>query len=942
MLQVPDGTGAADVLVEVCAPASRGEASGSPRLVPVELSVGALAELPDPLDREILSAWLLPRACRPEWTQVAPPGPNPGLDPVFRVPPAAAAPLLRRLADAGRLATRGTDRRIRKVASFDSGPPWNLVLGLSSADGSARVRLRVQLRRASIERDLDGVEPLAGAGLLVDGETLAELRPAGGLGSALLELARAGIEVPRAECARLLGRLLRLPLDLVPAVDERLGIGVQRPEPQPRLRLHPGAEAAPRGQRPTPRSLRAALAFYYGEHLVTAEAAQPAFVNLAPPALVLRDPLRERAAEERLRELGAEARGRWTYRIPVERLEAMVRHLAGIGWLLEGAGRVVRVPRTPRAAVRWGIDWFDLQLEVDYGEVSVAVQDLIAAFARGETYVRLADGSVGLLPAEWLRRLTPWLQLATSAEGRFRFRPNQGVLLDALLAEAGAELVGSDARFTRWRAALRRFRRVARIRAPADFHAQLRPYQEYALGWFAFLRRFGMGGCLADDMGLGKTVQILALLAQRRSRPEGRVRGAGDEPGDTERRPSLVVAPRSVIFHWRREAERFVPGLRVLEHRGNACSTRLAELRSADLVLITYGTLRRGAASLCALHFDYVILDEAQAIKNPATEAAKAARLLRARHRIVLTGTPIENRLDDLWSLFEFLNPGMLGSVRAFREAMHGARRHGVSKRLRTLLRPFLLRRTKSQVAPELPARTEQVLAVELDEAQRRFYDELRQGVRDSLLTKLDQVGVAAAQIHVLHALLRLRQAACHPGLVEERRKALGSAKLDALLERLRAVRAAGRKALVFSQFTTMLGLLRERLDAAEVTYAYLDGATDDRESCVRRFQDDPACGVFLISLHAGGFGLNLTAAEYVFLLDPWWNPAVEAQAIDRAHRIGQTRAVFACRIIAKDTVEDRILELQERKRALAQAIFAEDRAGMRALTRDDVAALLA
>ena len=360
-------------------------------------------------------------------------------------------------------------------------------------------------------------------------------------------------------------------------------------------------------------------------------------------------------------------------------------------------------------------------------------------------------------------------------------------------------------------------------------------------------------------------------------------------------------------------------------------------------MLTTYGTLRRDAPSMKDVRFDYVILDEAQAIKNAATESAKAARLLRGDHRLALSGTPVQNHLGELWSLFEFLNPGMLGAASMFGADGSGAKSLDADALavVARALKPFILRRTKEQVARDLPAKTEQTLHCELDPMQRKLYDELRDHYRAALLDKIGRDGLGRSKIQVLEALLRLRQAACHPGLLDRARLGESSAKLDALLPRLAEVREEGHKALVFSQFTSFLAIVRAELDRAGIPYEYLDGRTRDRAARVERFQTDRDCLLFLVSLKAGGLGLNLTAAEYVFLLDPWWNPAVEAQAIDRTHRIGQSRPVFAYRLIARDTVEEKVLELQETKRALADSIISADESLIRTLTREDLELLL-
>ena len=431
-------------------------------------------------------------------------------------------------------------------------------------------------------------------------------------------------------------------------------------------------------------------------------------------------------------------------------------------------------------------------------------------------------------------------------------------------------------------------------------------------------------------MGVGKTAQVLALLEMRRS-----ARAAGEAIP-----PSLVVAPRSLIFNWQREAARFTPELRTLDFTGLARS--LDDLDQYDVIFTTYGTLRRDITTLQEITFDYAILDEAQAIKNFGSSSAKAARLIKSNHRLTMTGTPVENHLGELWSLFEFLNPGMLGHASVLK--LSGAGSRTVAPETRDLLsaglRPFLLRRTKEQVAKELPAKIEQTLFCELDADERKLYNELRDHYRASLLSGTSRTW-NKRKLQVLEALLRLRQASCHPGLIDKKRAAGSSAKLDTLLSQLDEVLQEGHKALIFSQFTSLLALVRTQLDAQGLTYEYLDGKTKDRQAPVERFQSDPNCKLFLISLKAGGVGLNLTAADYVFLLDPWWNPAVEAQAIDRTHRIGQDKPVFAYRLIAKDTVEERVLELQNSKRELATAILSEDNALVSKLQPEDLALLL-
>jgi SNF2 family DNA or RNA helicase len=408
-------------------------------------------------------------------------------------------------------------------------------------------------------------------------------------------------------------------------------------------------------------------------------------------------------------------------------------------------------------------------------------------------------------------------------------------------------------------------------------------------------------------------------------------------------RPSLVVVPRSLIFNWMNECQRFAPKLRVLDYTGLERANLRAEFDKHDVILSTYGTVRRDIAVLKDYEFDYVVLDEAQTIKNPSSQIARASRLLRARHRLALSGTPIENNAGDLWSIFEFLNPGMLGRSSAFRSHVADPDSKDSRQMVARGLRPFILRRTKKQVAAELPDRLEETIYCDMDEDQRRLYDELRLHYRDSLLGMVQKEGIARSKMHVLEALLRLRQAACHPSLLNRGDEQDAYAKLEFLIPHLKELVAEDHKSLVFSQFTSMLSIVRQHLDDAGIEYEYLDGQTRDRQERVQHFQEDDNCKVFLISLKAGGLGLNLTAADYVFLLDPWWNPAVEAQAIDRAHRVGQTKTVFAYRLICRDTVEEKIADLQKQKRELADAILdgGESQSILKDLSVDDLELLL-
>jgi superfamily II DNA or RNA helicase len=544
--------------------------------------------------------------------------------------------------------------------------------------------------------------------------------------------------------------------------------------------------------------------------------------------------------------------------------------------------------------------------------VRVDAARVLRTWEAGGSLVPLEGGGLAPLPADWLARF------GREAAALLEQRRADGTLPRCALPDAarlaGALGVPEPGGFDALRALASDFEAIPTAVLPPDLRAHLRPYQRAAVDWLCFLRDAELGALLADDMGLGKTVELLCALRGR----------------------ALVVCPTSVLRQWAEEVQRFRPALSVCVHHG-------AERRldpAAAVTLTSYAILRLDAERLRATTWDTVVLDEAQAIKNPDSQVARAARALQARWRVALTGTPIENRLEELWSQLDFANPGLLGSLASFQARWArpiAAGEPGVAEALRRRIRPFVLRRTKRAVAPELPPRTERVLRCELDAEERVVYDAVRAAARRDVAERL---AAGASPLAALEALLRLRQAACHRGLVPGQR-AERSSKVDLLVEVLETAVAEGHKALVFSQWTSLLDRVEPHLRAAGVAWTRLDGATRDRAAVVARFQAADGPPVLLISLQAGGTGLNLTAADHVFLLDPWWNPAVEDQAADRAHRIGQTQPVEIHRLVAAETVEERVLELQQRKRGLADAALA-DAATAAALTRDDLLALLA
>jgi superfamily II DNA or RNA helicase len=538
---------------------------------------------------------------------------------------------------------------------------------------------------------------------------------------------------------------------------------------------------------------------------------------------------------------------------------------------------------------------------------------VLRAWRAGESLVALASGGFAPLPEDWLARFghrVAALLAARGAEGAVPrcCWPDLARLCDELDRARPPELAGLS------RLLDAGFQGIPPARLPDDLRTTLRPYQKAGVDWLVFLREAGLGALLADDMGLGKTLQALCALGGR----------------------TLVVAPTSVLHSWVQELRAHRPGLSCCVYHG----PRRAFDEAADVTVTTYALLRLDADALAARSWDTVVLDEAQNIKNPESLVATAAYRLNGAFRIALTGTPVENRLDELWSQFHFINRGLLGGRQDFQEQLVEPIARGdadAAARLRERIRPFLLRRMKREVASELPPRTDMLLHCELSEAERQVYDAVRAATLAEVAARLGEGGGVMA---ALEALLRLRQAACHPGLIPGQ-SAASSAKLALLMEALDSVVAEGHKALVFSQWTSLLDLVEPHLRAAPVDFVRLDGSTRDREAVVRRFQEDAAIPLMLVSLKAGGTGLNLTAADHIFLLDPWWNPAVEDQAADRAHRIGQRRPVMVYRLIAIDTVEERILALQQRKRALADAALAG--AGQAAgLTREDLMELLA
>jgi superfamily II DNA or RNA helicase len=749
----------------------------------------------------------------------------------------------------------------------------------------------------------------------------------------------------------------------------------------------------------------ARLSFNYGGEIVANASEQVTVEHLEDGRLVLtpRDQHAELAAAERLRKLNLRLLGQSPFSVPPENARDLflyppgnpniydllrvfdtpdrflafsgedVRTLVSEGWEIAYADNYPY--RLAEGEAQWwadvgegsGIDWFSFELGIEYEGHRInlvpqlaqmlerlppeAVQllkkpdagpELAEAFKGVTFYHQLADGRMLPLPGD---RLVPMLRTLFELIGP-RGERLTGGKVKLHRAEAGllAEIAEGVGRDVAWAASterlialgknLRRGRGLVPVLPPATFKADLRAYQGDGLAWIDFLRESGFGGVLADDMGLGKTVQALAFLA--REKAEGRLD-----------KPALIVAPTSVLPNWQAEAERFAPGLKVLALRGLDRKALFAEIPKHDLVLTTYPLLARDHEVLLAEEFHVAILDEAQAIKNPKATVTRLAHRINARHRLALTGTPLENNLGEVWSLFEFLSPGLLGDESTFRRTFRTPiEKHGdqaAQAFLSRRLKPFLLRRTKSEVATELPPKTEIIERIQLEGPQRDLYETVRSLMHEKVRDEIAKKGLAKSHIIFLDALLKLRQICCDPRLLKmpQARKVKGSAKLERLMEMIPEMVAEGRRILLFSQFTSMLALIEDELNALEIPYVQLTGQTTDRSAPVKAFQSGKV-PLFLLSLKAGGTGLNLTAADTVIHYDPWWNPAVENQATDRAHRIGQDKPVFVYKLIVEEGIETAIEQLKARKAALADALFAGASKAPLDLTEADISALFA
>ena len=601
-----------------------------------------------------------------------------------------------------------------------------------------------------------------------------------------------------------------------------------------------------------------------------------------------------------------------------------------------------------------GVQWFDLGVvfAAGGGETfsSADIQRLILS---GQNHTRLKNGKIAVIDTGAVEELQEVLLDCAPQQNAAGYRINntQAGFLEATLRQHGDWKIQAPAA---WRDRAAKQSGEAKLECPplGDLENVLRHYQKQGVAWLHFLRTNGFGGILADEMGLGKTLQTLAFFKTLRIADCGLRNNLPAEPAanpqSTIRSPHLIVCPTSLVFNWVAEVNKFTPELKILALHGPDRHARFDEIADNDIVVTSYALIRRDAEKYRGLEFDTVALDEAQHIKNRQTQNAQAVKAVRAKHRIVLTGTPLENSVLDLWSIFDFLMPGYLGTAKDFRERYElpiaKEKSAEAQARLARRLRPFMLRRLKNEVAADLPAKIEQVSFCELTPDQRSVYQQVIEASRKEVLEAVGAQGLTKSRMVVLTALLRLRQVCCDLRLLklEKVNPANASGKLELFGELLEEVIDGGHRVLVFSQFTGMLSLLKERLTAEKIEFCYLDGSTTDRSAVVEQFQKNGAIPVFLISLKAGGVGLNLTGADTVIHFDPWWNPAVEDQATDRAHRIGQTKVVTSYKLITRDTVEEKILTLQNRKREIIQATIGGEEAFAAALNWNEIQELLA
>ncbi|MES2828948.1 MAG: SNF2-related protein [Bacteroidota bacterium] len=573
-------------------------------------------------------------------------------------------------------------------------------------------------------------------------------------------------------------------------------------------------------------------------------------------------------------------------------------------------------------------DWFDINAIVYFGNHPIPFISLKQHILHKKREFSLPDGSIAIIPEKWFTQYSSLFSLADGTRNLRLKKHHIGLINE--LAEDGIASVTLSRKLEK----LNSFENIADVQMPVNFKGDLRSYQKAGYNWFSFLREYNFGGCLADDMGLGKTIQTLALLQKLKEE---------DEQGLTHS-TSLIVMPTSLIYNWLNEAKKFTPKLKIHAHTGTSRDKDVSIFSKYDIIITTYGVTRVDVDVLKNFYFNYIILDESQNIKNPSSKSFKSVKALKSRNKLILSGTPVENSVGDLWTQLTFLNPGLLGTQAFFNEeyvqAIEKRKDEEKARKLQAIIKPFVLRRTKEQVASELPSKTEQVFYCNMSEDQAAYYEKTKSAYRNDLLSSMDDGSFKNKQVQLLQGLTALRQLANHPFMIDDSYES-DSGKFENVIHTLDNVLKGGHKVLIFSQFVKHLGIFRKYFENENIPFAYLDGSTRNRGEIVADFQKNIELKVFLISIKAGGVGLNLTQADYVFILDPWWNPAVEQQAIDRTHRIGQEKKVFIYKFIAKDTVEEKILALQNRKKRLASSLITTEESFIKSLSKEDIKEIL-
>lgn len=685
------------------------------------------------------------------------------------------------------------------------------------------------------------------------------------------------------------------------------------------------------------------LQFQYGDYIFRSEEKNESNVELEQVEgnyifhKVIRDLEREKSYGDYLKNLG----------LPVNTSRYSLAKSKAFGWInsnridLQEKGIQIQQSGTLKGKryfighahisveVKENIDWFDVHAIINFGSYEIPFQKIRKLLLQGKTEFELPNGEIAVIPNSWFvnySEMFAFLEEKEQEEIHSLVLKKHHIALAQELQESNLLQLTLSRKLEK----LRDFSKIEDYDLPDGFKGKLRPYQKAGYNWLRFLAEYKFGGCLADDMGLGKTVQTLAMLAHQKD----------VNPGTT----SLLIMPTSLIYNWELEAKKFTPGLKILTYTGTQRLKDNNRFAKYDLVLTSYGITRMDIDILKGFYFNYVILDESQAIKNPSSIISKAVGELKCKQKLILTGTPVENGTMDLWSQMNFINKGLLGGQSMFKKQFLQPieKQNDMDKaaKLHALIKPFILRRLKTQVATDLPEKVINVKYSTMTADQEKAYEEVKGFYREKIVKEMSIPGMKNQQFTLLRGLTQLRQIANHPKLTDKSYES-DSGKLEDVIHMLKATASEGHKVLIFSQFVRHLGIVKEYLDQEKIKYAYLDGTTKDRQGQVKSFQEDDGVKIFLISLKAGGVGLNLTAAEYVFLLDPWWNPAVEAQAIDRAHRIGQENKVIIYKFITRNTVEEKIMALQERKMALAGELISTEESFMKTLSKDDIEALL-